>query len=82
MPATAMLKLRIKSFIRLKNKHFLNFKDKYLLLHMSKTIWTEENIKIGFMRFYVEHDRLPRAHEIDSIAYLPSSRLIQKSLTA
>ena len=45
---------------------------------MSKIIWTEEKIRIGFNRFYIEHNRLPRAHEIDSITYLPSSRLIQK----
>ena len=45
---------------------------------MSKEIWTEEKIKVGFMRFYNEHDRLPRSHEIDSVDYLPSSRLIQK----
>ena len=45
---------------------------------MPITIWTEEKIKIGFMRFYGEHDRLPLAHEIDSLVYLPSSRLIQK----
>lgn len=45
---------------------------------MPKKIWTEGNIKIGFLRFYTEHNRLPRSHEIDSLDYLPSSRLIQK----
>lgn len=45
---------------------------------MAKEIWTEEKIKVGFMRFCNEHDRLPRSHEIDSVDYLPSSRLIQK----
>ena len=48
---------------------------------MPKKIWTEGNIKIGFLRFYTEHNRLPRSHEIDSLDYLPSSRLIQKNLT-
>ena len=40
--------------------------------------WTIEKIKDGFERFYKEHKRFPTAHEIDSYAYLPSSRQIQR----
>ncbi len=47
---------------------------------MSRILWTEENIKVGFYRFLQENGRLPRAHEIDTLPYLPSSRFIQKKL--
>lgn len=40
--------------------------------------WTDAKIKAGFEQFYAEHKRLPRAHEIDELSYLPSSRAIQK----
>jgi len=45
---------------------------------MKKDVWTEEKIKAGFERFFREHGRIPRSHEIDTLPYLPSSRLIQK----
>lgn len=41
--------------------------------------WTIEKIRDGFERFKREYGRIPSALEIDSLAYLPSSRLIQKS---
>jgi hypothetical protein len=45
---------------------------------MRKPVWTDEKIKAGFDTFRKAHDRLPRAHEIDALPYLPSSRAIQK----
>lgn len=45
---------------------------------MKKQRWTIEKIKIGFEHFIREYGRLPRAHEIDSLTDLPSSRLIQR----
>lgn len=43
-----------------------------------KPKWTNENIKIGFEKFLLEHNRLPTANEIDKLDYLPSSRQIQR----
>ena len=45
---------------------------------MRKPVWTDEKIKAGFDIFLAEHQRLPRAHEIDALAYLPAARTIQK----
>jgi hypothetical protein len=42
-----------------------------------KPKWTKESIKEGFDRFIVHTHRLPKATEIDSVPYLPSSRYIQ-----
>ncbi|MBI5456595.1 hypothetical protein HY969_02545 [Candidatus Kaiserbacteria bacterium] len=39
--------------------------------------WTVGEIKRGFERFLNTHGRLPKALEIDEIAYLPTSRFIQ-----
>ncbi len=39
--------------------------------------WTKEKIKEGFDRFILNTKRLPKATEIDTIAYIPSSRYIQ-----
>ncbi len=39
--------------------------------------WTKEKIKEGFDRFILHTKRLPKATEIDTIEYLPSSRYIQ-----
>ena len=44
---------------------------------MAKEKWTIEKIKEGFDRFLNENGRLPIATEIDSLNYLPSSRLIE-----
>jgi len=43
-----------------------------------KTLWTKEKIKAGFDTFRRERGRLPTAPEIDTLDYLPSSRLIQQ----
>lgn len=47
---------------------------------MKRPTWTTEKIKIGFEKFFEENGRLPKAHEIDSLPYLPSSRFIQMRL--
>ncbi len=39
--------------------------------------WDKDKIKKGFDRFKAEFERLPRAHEIDELNNLPSSRFIQ-----
>jgi len=41
--------------------------------------WTLEDLKDGLSSFYKQHGRYPRAHEIDTFEYLPSSRSIQRS---
>lgn len=45
---------------------------------MRKAFWTIQKINDGFEQFRSEHGRLPKAHEVDEITYLPSSRSIQK----
>jgi hypothetical protein len=45
---------------------------------MRKPTWTDEKIKKGFDIFLAEQGRLPTAHEVDALPYLPSSRAIQK----
>lgn len=45
---------------------------------MKKPLWTTEKIKQGFEDFMLKNGRLPRAHEIDTLENLPSSRLIQR----
>lgn len=42
------------------------------------TKWSKTNILAGFHKFFAENNRLPTAHEIDAIPYLPSSRQIQR----
>lgn len=46
--------------------------------HKFKTIWTEEQVRVGFERFFQKQGRLPTAPEIDKISYLPASRTIQR----
>lgn len=42
------------------------------------TKWSKTNILEGFHKFIKENNRLPTAHEIDALPYLPSSRQIQR----
>lgn len=43
-----------------------------------KRSWSLDDIRQGFQRFESENSRLPTAPEIDKLAYLPSSRKIQR----
>lgn len=41
--------------------------------------WNIESIKVGIERFVQEHDRLPRAREMDKVDYLPTARTVQRT---
>jgi len=45
---------------------------------MRKPVWNHKKLKQGFERFIQEHDRLPKAAEVDAYPYLPTARAIQK----
>jgi len=45
----------------------------------SKTNWTMEQIKSGFIEFYIKYGHYPTAPEIDKFEFLPSARSIQRS---
>ncbi len=45
---------------------------------MRKPEWSDKTLKAGFEKFLKVNGRLPRAHEVDSLPYLPSARTIQK----
>jgi hypothetical protein len=45
---------------------------------MRKPKWSDQKLKVGFEKFRKVHHRLPRAHEVDTLPYLPSARTIQK----
>jgi len=40
--------------------------------------WTLEELTSGLKKFYSEHIRYPTAHEVDTYAYLPSARSIER----
>lgn len=42
------------------------------------TKWNLDKIKSGFERYYKENSRYPTAQEVDTCAYLPSARQIQR----
>ena len=44
-----------------------------------KGLWSIDQIRAGFVKFYEEHNRYPTALEIDSYEFLPSSRSLQRS---
>jgi hypothetical protein len=44
-----------------------------------KGMWTLEQIRAGFAKFYQEYKRYPTALEIDAYEFLPSSRSLQRS---
>ncbi len=45
----------------------------------AKRLWTEEELRAGFLHFFKLYSHYPTAHEIDDFEFLPSSRSIQRS---
>jgi hypothetical protein len=45
----------------------------------NQAVWSEDELLAGLHHFYELHGSFPKAHEIDTFEYLPSSRSIQRT---